>query len=104
VPRRWWNAASVSRYVEDLRSGKRPVAGDETLDAGQLAQEALFLGFRTADGIDLQDFRTCYGRDLMAEKADEIGQLQKAGYLQRSGGRLRPTRRGLAVADRLALL
>ena len=104
VPRRWWNAASVSRYVEDLSSGKRPVAGDENLDAGQLAQEALFLGFRTADGIDLEDFRACYGRDLLAEKAAEIGQLEKAGYLQRSGGRLRPTRRGLAVADRLALL
>jgi len=103
-PRRWWNAASVSRYLENLRMRKRPVAGDETLDAGQLAQEALFLGFRTADGIDLVDFRIRYGRDLLAEKGDEIRRLEKAGYLERSGDHLRPTRRGLAVADRLALL
>ncbi len=104
APRRWWNTTSLSRYLKDLRDAKRPVAGGESLDAGQLAQEALFLGLRTAGGIDLREFKVRYGRDLAAEKAEEIRGLEEGGYLERSGGRLRPTRCGLAVADRLALL
>ena len=104
LPHRWWNVASVSRYLEDLRRGKRPTAGGEMLDAGQMAQEALFLGFRTSEGIDVVAFAERYGRNLMEEKHEEIDRLVQAGYLTRCGTSIRPSRRGMAVADRLALL
>ena len=101
---RWWNRESLADYVLALGQGKKPVAAAERLSEEELRLEALFLGFRTRDGIHLAEFKTFYGVDLLSEKADIISNLVHEGILRREGAFLRPTRKGLAVADRLALI
>jgi oxygen-independent coproporphyrinogen III oxidase len=101
---RWWNHRSVEQYVTDLQAGKRPVAGRESLSLEQLRLEALFLGLRTKKGIDLQDFYSLYQSDLAADKKETLPRLQEEGLLSIENGSVVPTRAGLAVADRLALM
>jgi oxygen-independent coproporphyrinogen-3 oxidase len=93
--RRWWNERKINPYEARIDAGERPVAGSEELTSEDLALEALMLGLRTAEGIDLERFRQCYGVDLVMQ-----GQLE--GLLKAEDGRLVPTLEGWAVADTLA--
>lgn len=102
--RRWWNHASIQGYLEDIDAGKAPVAGSEVLSADQLRMEAVFLALRTHNGIDVEEMRMKYGYDLLKEKKNELNQLIRAGLAEISGGHIRLTRNGMAVADSLTLL
>ncbi|MCU0577860.1 MAG: radical SAM family heme chaperone HemW [Desulfobacterota bacterium] len=101
---RWWNHGSLSDYLDDLEHGRRPVAGREELTTDQLAMEALFLGLRTTQGIDLDRYHSRYGIDLIKERGPFIEELAGQGLLEIQGGFIRPTLAGMAVSDSLALL
>jgi oxygen-independent coproporphyrinogen III oxidase len=101
---RWWNHASLDQYLADIEKGKLPVEKKENLTIEQLRLEALFLGLRTKRGISLQDFIRRYHSDLLFEKKEVIGNLERQGFLSIQNGHLVPTRAGLAVADSLALI
>jgi oxygen-independent coproporphyrinogen III oxidase len=102
--RRWWNKAAAGTYIKDIAAQIMPVENMETLTAEQLSLEALFLGLRTAAGIDLQLYKTRYGRDLLADKKTIIDELIINKLVELKKGFLRPTRAGMAVADSLALI
>jgi putative oxygen-independent coproporphyrinogen III oxidase len=93
--RRWWNERKIGPYETRIDAGERPVSGSEELTSEDLALEALMLGLRTAEGIDLERFRRCYGVDLVMPERME-------GLLNVEDGRLVPTLEGWAVADTLA--
>jgi oxygen-independent coproporphyrinogen-3 oxidase len=101
---RWWNHQCVAGYVSDLGKGKKPVDGRERLSPEDLILETLFLGFRTRKGVHLGSLRKRTGLDLEKEKGDALRRLEAGGYLLFRDGRLIPTRRGYAVADRLPLM
>jgi len=101
-PRRWWNERKLRPYEMKVEMGDRPVAGAEELTAHDLALEALMLGFRTIEGVDLGRFRERYGIDLWKENSLLIERLAENGLLTIEGDRLLPTLRGWAVADSLA--
>lgn len=102
--KRWWNHRSLSRYLRDVKKGKAPVEGSETLTMEELRLEALFLGLRTRRGVDLERFRREYGYDLMGERGELLMRLENDGLILIRDGLLVPTRAGMAVADRLALM
>lgn len=101
---RWWNKAAVNTYIKDMAAGIMPVESMETLTNEQLQLEALFLGLRTADGIDLQLYKTRYGEDLLSDKKYIIDELIKNKLVELKDGFMRPTVAGMAVADSLALI
>jgi oxygen-independent coproporphyrinogen-3 oxidase len=101
---RWWNKADIKTYLNAVGERKKPVDKSETLSTEQLALEALFLGMRTKDGIDLEQYKTCYGSDLLTEKSLIINELIKNKLVELKGGRFYPTVAGMAVADGLALI
>ena len=95
---RWWNVRSVDEYCRLLSSGKRPVGGSEILSSEQLRLEALYLGLRTRDGVDL---------DLIAGNPTSrmaLEDLIEAGIVGVSGSKLVPTRKGFLVADSLPVM
>jgi oxygen-independent coproporphyrinogen-3 oxidase len=94
---RWWNVKSIKKYCRLIAEGKVPVEASEVLSDEQLELETLDLGLRTSDGVDL---RALTG--LRTGKA--LAELQKAGLITVSDGRIRPTRRGFLVADSLPLM
>ncbi len=102
--KRWGNHRDLARYINDLKSNTKPVDTEEMLTSEELRLEALFLGLRTKKGIDLKNFRERYGCDLLTEKKATIELLIERELLETSGGYLRPTLAGMAVADSLACI
>lgn len=100
--RRWWNFRSVDRYMDALRQGMPPREGEEILTPDQLRTEALFLGLRTGRGIQIDQFNRRHADDLIGARRCLVGKLEKEGLLSVQDGFLKPTLRGLAVADALA--
>jgi oxygen-independent coproporphyrinogen-3 oxidase len=105
--RRWWNELRTPRWEARVAAGERPVESEETLGPRELATEALMLGLRTTDGVDLGAFAARFGFDLIAENAALVAQLVDEGRVSVAidpGGRhrLAATLSGLAVADGLA--
>ena len=74
---RRWNTGSVPDYLAAVRAGRRPVAGEETLDAGQARFEALALRLRTSDGLSAAEARVL-GVDPTGA---EVANLRAAGLL-----------------------
>jgi oxygen-independent coproporphyrinogen III oxidase len=101
--RRWWNHRSIAAYIKDLAAGKPPRGGTETLSREELRLETLFMGLRTARGIDIASFRHRFGEELSQERQAIIQSLLDSGFILVRDGRISPTTRGLAVADQLAL-
>lgn len=102
--KRWMNVRSLEDYIQRLNQGKLPMEFCENLTREELQFEALFLGFRTSAGIDLDDFEEKFGWNLWSVKERDYELLLDAGHLKIVNGRLQPTRTGMALADSLALL
>jgi oxygen-independent coproporphyrinogen-3 oxidase len=86
---RWWNVARPRDYI----AAQQPMADGEELPARKAAAESLMLGLRTVDGMDAP-----------AGFEPELDQLVRDGLVQRHGGRVAPTRRGLDLHNQIALV
>jgi oxygen-independent coproporphyrinogen-3 oxidase len=100
--RRWWNERKTRTYEARIAAGERPLAGSEELSSYDLALEALMLGLRTAEGIDLRRFQKRYGVDLEQDNSQRLSLLEERSLLRCEEGRLVLTLQGLAIADSLA--
>ena len=92
--RRWWNVSSVRKYCDALEQGRLPIEGSERLSEDQIRLESLALGLRTNHGVALSE---CTGPHLDIK----IARLKEAGLIRIAGHRMKPTLRGMLVADRL---
>jgi len=106
-PRRWWNERGTPRWEKRLAAGERPIEAQEILGPRDLAEEALLLGLRTTDGIDLDGLKARYGFDLLAANDALVARLLDGGRVvlredPEGRRRLAPTLSGLVVADGLA--
>jgi len=100
--RRWWNERKLGPWEEKVAAGERPIEGSEELTPDDLALETLMLGLRTAEGIDLERFRSRFGFDLLQRNEPLVERLVGEGLLVAAGQALVPTLAGWAVADSLA--
>ncbi|MFH1081550.1 MAG: radical SAM family heme chaperone HemW [Pseudomonadota bacterium] len=101
--RRWWNHRSIKQYLLDILEGRRPVEGSEQLNLSQKRLETCFLGLRTGEGIPMQYFSEQQNTPHTG-KMKILDELVRQGLIVIRNGFLKPTRRGLAVADHLALI
>ena len=86
--RRWWNVRTPERYCDLVERGADPVAGEEVLDRGARAQEALELSLRTRLGVP-----------AAALDADDPA---LAGLVRPDGNRLVLTPRGRLLASEVS--
>ncbi len=99
--RRWWNHRSVGPWERAIEAGERPVQESEELSDRQLALESVMLKMRTYAGVDLAETRGEVGLDPAIDRA-VLERLIAGDLVVRAGSVIRPTVRGLAVADTLA--
>ena len=52
---RRWNVSAYSEWIRCLAAGQTPVAGEETLTSEDREAEAIYLGLRTAKGLEIRD-------------------------------------------------
>jgi oxygen-independent coproporphyrinogen-3 oxidase len=88
--------------VAAVRSGGRALSGEESLTGEQEMMEAILLGLRTADGIDLSDFERRFGVDFMQAHGGAATELQAQGLIRLADGRCAPTLRGMLYVNTVA--
>lgn len=97
--RRWSNQRDVLKYVEVIESGASPVVEEQQLAATDVRAEAVFLGMRLMQGVDLRRYRESFGIDLRDEHADDLDRFCKAGLVELDGDLIRLTRTGALLSN-----
>lgn len=98
---RWKNVDDPADYAARIRRAGTAVAWVECAPAEVALFEALMMGLRLVEGVDLDDLARRTGCDARALHAEAIACHVEGGRLAREGGRLRPTARGLSVLSRV---
>jgi oxygen-independent coproporphyrinogen-3 oxidase len=99
--RRRWNLRGLGEWSERVAAGADPTEASEAIGPRERSLEALMLGLRTSDGVDLAAIGHELGADLLRLNGAHLKRLVAERLVVLEGSRLRPTRSGLAVADAL---
>lgn len=98
--RRWRNAPDPRRYLADPNA---PEVEEEPLDGHALVREALMLGLRTREGVDLEATAHRAGLAPLEGRGVAVARREARGDLVRHGPRLRvPPDRWLRLDDIVA--
>lgn len=99
--RRWWNRRKLRLWAADLAAGRSPVEGSERPTDAELFFEAIMLGLRTSNGIDIEELQRRFGPEIAVFDDSAIERFIGSGHLRCEESRVLPTPRGMAVADAL---
>lgn len=88
------NLKPLDAWANSIAKGIRPTASAETLTPVQRAAEALWLGLRRTDGIDLTELSGRLGFDVAAHFESTVQRLVADNLVQLSGTRLTLTEHG----------
>jgi oxygen-independent coproporphyrinogen-3 oxidase len=93
------NTRDYGAYVQAALAGGPIPAEEERLDPRARAGEAAMLALRTADGVNLPDFRERYDVEFLEYFAPVIREMRAAGLLEADEHRVFLTPRGRFVAN-----
>lgn len=96
------NHPDVARYCAAALAGDDLVAERDIQDLHGAAAEALMVGLRLSEGVDVAEVRRRFGVDVRAAHAELIRQLVASGFMLDDGVRLRLTFQGLLVQSAIA--
>ena len=97
--RRWKNPTVIDEYLAAIEGGRSPAVDVRRLSLDERVGDALFMGLRLSDGVDLGQIRARYGVDVWARYGSDLKEFLDAGCLELGAGRLRLTRRGMLLAN-----
>jgi len=95
------NRRDLDGYVADVAASVPPVDWREPYDRDRRLEEALFLGLRVVEGVDLESLGARYGVDLAARHAVAWERAAAAGLLLWEGSRVRLTPGGRVRSNEL---
>ena len=97
---RWRVVSGTGEYIARVRDGRDTAAERWPRDPATRCEEALFMGLRLAEGLDLRRFADRYGLDVWARYGHALQPFQEAGLLvHEPGRRIFLTRAGMLVAN-----
>jgi oxygen-independent coproporphyrinogen-3 oxidase len=94
-PFRSSNWQSLTKYLDDYLADET----SELIDINTAKTEAIMLGLRLTEGINLQKFRQTYNTDLLVTHKKVIDKLIEANFLALTGNHLRLTGLSRPVAN-----
>jgi oxygen-independent coproporphyrinogen-3 oxidase len=97
--RRWSNQRDVLKYVQMIESHQSPIVEEQQLTPADVRAEALFLGMRLMQGVDMHRYRESFGVDLRDEHGAELDRFCKAGLVEFDGDLIRLTRNGALLSN-----
>jgi oxygen-independent coproporphyrinogen-3 oxidase len=100
--RRFSNCFDPQEYIRQISTNRTAVDEIEHLTPDKKAREAIAFGLRMAAGINLQDILNRYSVQLPQAFYRTLHDLQSQDLLSFSLDTLKPTLKGLLVADQLA--
>ncbi|MDQ3665351.1 MAG: radical SAM family heme chaperone HemW [Acidobacteriota bacterium] len=97
--RRWSNERDVARYVALIQSNASSVVERIELSRHQIQAEALFLGLRLMQGVDLKRHDLQFGVDVRNSHESELARFREAGLIEYDGDLIRLTRSGTLLSN-----
>ena len=101
-PFRCWNVRSVNHYMEAITYGKMPVQDVEELTREQQIIEAIYLGLRTYDGINIKWFNKKFAADFEDIFEEVLEKLKGEKFISISEERCFLTKKGMLLLDSIA--
>jgi oxygen-independent coproporphyrinogen III oxidase len=98
---RFGNPADLDTYAQAIAQGHLPHHDEQTLTLRDAMAEFMFLGLRMADGIGCNGFQQEFGVGLEETFGGEVSKLTTLGLLETADGRVRLTRRGMLLSNRV---
>jgi oxygen-independent coproporphyrinogen-3 oxidase len=94
---RWANTDDLSRY--EVQGSRFEGPEVEWIGMEKGFEEAMFLGLRMNEGVDLEELRTEFGEALVQGAVAALGDVEEAGLVEREGSRVRLTARGRMASN-----
>ncbi len=89
------NWRSFNRYLDDYLGHESL----EVIDRETRVKEAIILGLRTTAGINLQEFETSYGVNLLSRFGEKIAEFTDQQLFYSSDNTLKLTRKGMLLSN-----
>jgi oxygen-independent coproporphyrinogen-3 oxidase len=99
---RSWNYADVNRYIACLNEGKLPLQGKEVLTKKQMMMEAIYLGLRTPEGIDISGFEKKFNMAFEPLFPAVLADMIPQRWITLSEERCALTLKGMLLLDSIA--
>jgi oxygen-independent coproporphyrinogen-3 oxidase len=96
---RWMNILKTEDYIEQVGLRGHAIAERRELSAEERASDALFMGLRLSEGIDLEEFRAEYEVDVLERYAGEFPELFAARLIELNDGRLMLSEAGRLMSN-----
>lgn len=81
-------------YVKAIESGSEPTAYEERLDPDDAMAEALMMGLRMTEGLEIAALERAYGAERVRDLLARAASLAEMGLVDLSDGRIRLTAEG----------
>lgn len=96
---RWSNTSQTSTYLDRLEAGGDPSCTRQKRSPEQQLSEALFMGLRLTEGVDVSAVGNRYGVDVPSRYGAELQPFIDDGQLVEEGDQLRLSREGMLLAN-----
>ena len=96
---RWRTVSSTTDYVDRVNAGMDVQLDRRVLDPQEQLEEALFMGLRLTEGLDLAVLSRNHGIDIWSRYGQDLSPYVTAGLLTYKEGRLALTRNGMLLAN-----
>lgn len=97
---RWRTLNSTAEYIDRIAAGADVRLDRRTLGAEERLEEAMFMGLRLTDGVDISTMSRHHGIDIWSRYGQDLTPYVTAGVLvHEPGRRLALTRRGMLLAN-----
>ncbi|MEC2070415.1 radical SAM family heme chaperone HemW [Alkalihalophilus marmarensis] len=93
------NIGPVPKYIEAVNQKKLPYLNEHTVTKVEQIEEAMFMGLRKLNGVNLDELSERYAKDLNMLYHDQIKELSERGLLVNEQGMLKLTNEGLLLAN-----
>ncbi|MFQ6773324.1 MAG: coproporphyrinogen-III oxidase family protein [Clostridia bacterium] len=98
---RYSNTNRLDTYIQKLDNKELPIATREYIDINTARTEAIMLGLRTVQGLDLAKFRKDFDEDLERTYKTTISRLSQLGMVKVEEGYLKITDEYFYVANKI---
>ena len=96
---RWANERDAAHYTELIEAKGAAVVEITELDEREVRAEAVFLGLRLMRGLNLEEHRARFGKDLREDYASELERFRAAGLIEFDDELMRLTRNGVLLSN-----
>ncbi|MGB9856665.1 MAG: radical SAM family heme chaperone HemW [Dictyoglomaceae bacterium] len=100
LPFRYGNYKDLFVYYEKIDKKELPIEEREYLEKDNLIKDAIFVGLRLTEGINLESFKRKYGEDLRKFMPNYEFFIRK-GFLEEKEGKVYLTREGILLANEI---